>query len=251
MIIRAVIVEDELLSAELLEGMIQDHCPEVRIVGTAHDVSSAIGLILQETPDIVFLDIEMQTGSGFDVLHGLKHRTFKVIFTTAYDHYALKAIKFSAVDYLLKPIDVLELKDAVSKLTSSTEIGNDTKLDLLMRNLNQNKQEDFSISLSTLDGIEFVPIKSIIHMEANGPYTHFYFKDRPTLMISKNLKEYELMLADHGFYRVHNSHLINLSEVKKIIKSDGGYAIMNDDTSIAISPKKKDELMFLMNRKVL
>ncbi|HRI34305.1 MAG TPA: LytTR family DNA-binding domain-containing protein [Saprospiraceae bacterium] len=251
MIIRAVIVEDELLSAELLEGMIQDHCPEVRIVGTAHDVSTAIGLILQETPDIVFLDIEMQTGSGFDVLHGLKHRTFKVIFTTAYDHYALKAIKFSAVDYLLKPIDVLELKDAVSKLISSTEIGNDTKLDLLMRNLNQNKQEDFSISLSTLDGIEFVPIKSIIHMEANGPYTHFYFKDRPTLMISKNLKEYELMLADHGFYRVHNSHLINLSEVKKIIKSDGGYAIMNDDTSIAISPKKKDELMFLMNRKVL
>lgn len=199
MIIRAVIIEDELLSAELLEGMIQDHCPEIRIVGTAHDVSSAIGLILHETPDIVFLDIEMQTGSGFDVLHGLKNRSFKVIFTTAYDHYALKAIKFSAVDYLLKPIDVLELKDAVSKLISANEIGTDTKLDLLMRNLNQNKQEDFSISLSTLDGIEFVPIKSIIHMEANGPYTHFYFKDRPTLMISKNLKEYELMLADHGF----------------------------------------------------
>ncbi|MCI1267590.1 MAG: LytTR family DNA-binding domain-containing protein [Saprospiraceae bacterium] len=249
--IRAVIVEDEFLSAELLDGMIHDHCPEVRIVGIAHDVSTAIALITKETPDIVFLDIEMQTGSGFDVLHGLKNKSFKVIFTTAYDHYALKAIKFSAVDYLLKPIDVLELKEAVSKLLSSNEMGTESKLDLLMRNLHQNKLEDLSISLSTLDGIEFVPIKSIIHLEANGPYTHFYFKDRPTLMISKNLKEYEIMLADHGFYRVHNSHLINLSEVKKIIKSDGGYAIMKDDSSIAISPKKKDELMVLLNRKVL
>lgn len=249
--LRAVIVEDEILSAELLKGMVMDHCPEVQLVGMSHDVASSISMISGTKPDIVFLDIEMQTGTGFDVLQGLTDRSFKVIFTTAYDHYALKAIKFSAVDYLLKPIDVLELKEAVSKIQIRHENNAEDKLDLLMRNLLQTKQEDFSICLSTLEGIEFVPIRSIIHLEANGPYTHFYFKDRSKLMISKNLKEYEMLLSDHGFFRVHNSHLINLKEVKKIIKSDGGFAVMSDDASVAISPKKKDELMQLLNQKVL
>lgn len=197
--ITAVIVEDERLSAELLNNMLKDHCPELTIIGMAHEVEDAINLISDKKPDLVFLDIEMQTGTGFDVLQRLKNRSFKVIFTTAYDHYALKAIKFSAVDYLLKPIDILELKEAVSKIDSKIESKSEAKLDLLMRNLLQTKQEDFSISLSTLEGIEFVPIKSIIHLEANGPYTHFYFKDRMKLMISKNLKEYEMMLSEHGF----------------------------------------------------
>ncbi len=249
--LKAVIVEDELLSADLLKSMIQDHCPDVQVIGMSHEVSSSISMIANTNPDILFLDIEMQTGTGFDVLQSLANRRFKVIFTTAYDHYALKAIKFSAVDYLLKPIDVLELKQAVSKIRDNEENKSEAKLDLLMRNLLQTKQEDFSISLSTIEGIEFVPIKNIIHLEANGPYTHFFLKDRIKLMISKNLKEYELMLSEHGFFRVHNSHLINLREVKKIIKSDGGYAVMSDDASIAISPKKKDELMILLNQKIL
>lgn len=249
--ITAVIVEDERLSAELLNNMLKDHCTELTVVGIAHEVEDAIKLISDKKPELIFLDIEMQTGTGFDVLQRLTNRSFKVIFTTAYDHYALKAIKFSAVDYLLKPIDVLELKEAVSKIHTHAESKSEAKLDLLMKNLLQTKQEDFSISLSTLEGIEFVPIKSIIHLEANGPYTHFYFKDRMKLMISKNLKEYEMMLSEHGFFRVHNSHLINLREVKKIIKSDGGFAVMSDDASVAISPKKKDELMLLLNQKVL
>ena len=145
----------------------------------------------------------------------------------------------------------MELKEAVSKIDKLNENKSEARLDLLMKNLLQTKQEDFSISLSTLEGIEFVPIRSIIHLEANGPYTHFYFKDRAKLMISKNLKEYELMLSDHNFFRVHNSHMINIREVKKIIKSDGGFAIMSDDTSVAISPKKRDELMIMLSRNVL
>ncbi|MEI2696150.1 MAG: response regulator [Saprospiraceae bacterium] len=150
--ITAVIVEDERLSAELLNNMLKDHCPELTIIGMAHEVEDAINLISDKKPDLVFLDIEMQTGTGFDVLQRLKNRSFKVIFTTAYDHYALKAIKFSAVDYLLKPIDILELKEAVSKIDSKIESKSEAKLDLLMRNLLQTKQEDFSISLSTLEG---------------------------------------------------------------------------------------------------
>ncbi len=249
--IKAILVEDETLSADLLCSMIQDHCPSVQLLGMAHDVSSAVQLINSLKPDLIFLDIEMQTGTGFDVLHQLDSKNLKVIFTTAYDHYALKAIKFSAVDYLLKPIDVLELKEAVSKVDTSKEAVHSGQLDLLMKNLNNLRNKDFSISLSTMDGIEFIPIKQIIHLEANGPYTHFYIKDRAKLMISKNLKEYELMLAEHDFFRVHNSHLINLNEIKRIVKSDGGYAVMSDDTSIAISPKKKDELMSLIQKNVL
>ena len=141
--ITAVIVEDERLSAELLNNMLKDHCPELIIIGMAHEVEDAINLISDKKPDLVFLDIEMQTGTGFDVLQRLKNRSFKVIFTTAYDHYALKAIKFSAVDYLLKPIDILELKEAVSKINSKIESKSEAKLDLLMRNLLQTKQEDF------------------------------------------------------------------------------------------------------------
>ncbi|MBK9223286.1 MAG: response regulator transcription factor [Saprospiraceae bacterium] len=249
--ITAIIVEDERLSAELLQNMLKDHCPEVTILCIANEVKEAIQLITEKKPDLIFLDIEMQTGTGFDVLQGVKNIPLKIIFTTAYDHYALKAIKFSAIDYLLKPIDILELKEAVQKVITDKISKSENKLDWLLKNLASQKNDDYSISLSTLDGIEFVPIVNIIRLEANGPYTHFYLKNNQKLMISKNLKEYEMMLTDYGFFRIHNSHLINLKEVKKIIKTDGGSAVMSDDSHVSISPRKKDEFMTLIQQKVL
>jgi len=249
---KALIVEDEVRSRDFLKNLVAEFCPQLAIAATASNVEEAVELINTLSPDIVFMDIEMQTGTGFDVLQQVNKRNFHVIFTTAYDHYAIKAIRFSAVDYLLKPINLEELQFAVNKAIEGIqqkEEGN--KIELLIKNLRRPAGEDFSISLSTSDGIEFVQLATIIRLEANGPYTTFFMKDGRKIMVSKNLKEYELLLTDHGYFRVHNSHIINLKEVRKMVKTDGGYAVMNDDSMIAISPKKKDEFMQLMGQRLV
>lgn len=249
---KALIVEDEVRSRDFLRNLVAEFCPQITVDGMAANVEEAVAMINSQSPDIVFMDIEMQTGTGFDVLQQVKQRNFHVIFTTAYDHYAIKAIRFSAVDYLLKPINLEELQVAVAKAIDNIqqkEEGN--KIDLLIKNLKRPAGEDFSISLSTSDGIEFVQLSKIIRLEANGPYTTFFMKDGRKIMVSKNLKEYEMLLTDHGYFRVHNSHIINLKEVRKMVKTDGGYAVMNDDSMIAISPKKKDEFMQLMAQRLV
>ncbi len=250
--IKAVIIEDELHSRNFLNNLVAEFCPEITVAGMAASVEEAVKLIQQTEPQIVFLDIEMQTGTGFDVLQQLQKRNFHVIFTTAYDHYAIKAIKFSAVDYLLKPINLEELQAAVAKAIESIEqTTGENQLELLIKNLRRPAGEDFSISLSTSEGIEFIQLSNIIRLEASGPYTTFFMKDGRKIMVSRNLKEYEMMLTDHGFFRVHNSHIINLKEVRKMIKTDGGYAVMNDESMITISPKKKEEFMELMGQRLV
>ncbi|RYY60178.1 MAG: response regulator transcription factor [Chitinophagaceae bacterium] len=248
----AVIVEDEIRSREFLRSMVEEFCPQLQLLGTAANVQEAVALIDQVKPQIVFMDIELQTGTGFDVIEKVGDRNFHLIFTTAYDHYAIKAIKFSAVDYLLKPLNVEELQEAVIKATETIEQkSSGNKLDQLINNLKRPAGDDFSISLSTADGIEFVQLSTIIRLEANGPYTTFFMKDGRKIMVSKNLKEYELLLSEHAFFRVHNSHMIHLKEVRKMVKTDGGYAIMNDNSMIAISPKKREEFMQLMSRRLV
>lgn len=250
--IKAVIIEDELHSRNFLNNLVAEFCPEITVAGMAASVEEAVKLIQQTEPQIVFLDIEMQTGTGFDVLQQLQKRNFHVIFTTAYDHYAIKAIKFSAVDYLLKPINLEELQAAVAKAIENIEqTTGENQLELLIKNLRRPAGEDFSISLSTSEGIEFIQLSNITRLEASGPYTTFFMKDGRKIMVSRNLKEYEMMLTDHGFFRVHNSHIINLKEVRKMIKTDGGYAVMNDESMITISPKKKEEFMELMGQRLV
>jgi two-component system, LytTR family, response regulator len=249
---KALIVEDEVRSRDFLRNLVEEFCPQLAVQGTASNVEEAVAFINTQSPDIVFMDIEMQTGTGFDVLQQVKHRDFHVIFTTAYDHYAIKAIKFSAVDYLLKPINLEELQQAVAKAVEGLQqAAESNKIDLLIKNLRRPAGEDFSISLSTSEGVEFIQLSNICRLEANGPYTTFFMKDGSKIMVSKNLKEYEMLLSDHGFFRVHNSHMINLKEVRKMIKTDGGYAVMNDDSMIAISPKKKDEFVQLMAQRLV
>ncbi|HZH36113.1 MAG TPA: LytTR family DNA-binding domain-containing protein [Flavisolibacter sp.] len=250
--LKAIIVEDEVRSREFLKNLVEEYCPTVQVVAMAASVEEAIEAVNTRKPDLLFLDIELHTGTGFDVLQGVAYHNFSVIFTTAYDHYAVKAIKFSAVDYLLKPIDVDELQAAVQKV--SEKMQNNTSqqtLQLLLKNLQKPADTDFSITLATSEGLEFVPLQQIIRLEASGPYTHFYMKGGKKIMVSKNLKEYELLLGDHQFFRVHNSHIINMKEVKRMIKTDGGYAVMNDDSMITISPKKKDEFMQQMAQRLV
>ncbi|MDF2190381.1 LytTR family DNA-binding domain-containing protein [Paraflavitalea sp. CAU 1676] len=249
---KAVIVEDESMNSDFLQHLLVEFCPEIALAGTAAVLEDAVALIDRQQPQVVFMDIELQTATGFDVLQQVKHRDFEIIFTTAFDHYAIQAIKVSAIDYLLKPINFEELQTAVSKaLERLQDREKDHKLELLMKNIKRPSGEDFSISLSTSEGVEFVPLSQIMRLEAKGPYTTFFMKGGGHLMVCKNLKEYELLLTDHGFFRLHNSYMVNMKEVKKLVKADGGYAVMNDGTMIAISPRKKDEFMTLMAQRLV
>ncbi|MEO8117472.1 MAG: LytTR family DNA-binding domain-containing protein [Bacteroidota bacterium] len=241
---KAVIIEDEMHSREFLKNLLQEFHPELTVAGTAEDVQAAVKLIDLEKPRIIFLDIEMQAGTGFDVLQQIESYPCDIIFTTAYDHYAIKAIKFSAIDYLLKPIDIDELNKAIEKvLEKNKSTAAHTNIEMLLNNLKNIKAGNPTITLATSEGLEFVPVKNIIRVEAAGAYTTFHLKVGKKIMVSKNLKEYENLLEGHEFMRVHNSHVINLNEVKKFIKSDGGYIIMNDDSQVVLSPKKRDEFL--------
>ncbi|MCU0373900.1 MAG: LytTR family DNA-binding domain-containing protein [Chitinophagaceae bacterium] len=250
--LNVVIVEDEIRSRELLFNLLGQYCTDVKVTGMAATVEEAIGMINDRLPALVFLDIEMHAGTGFDVLMGVKQRNFQVIFTTAYDHYALQAIKFSAVDYLLKPIDVEELQAAVQKVQKrvQAQLSSQT-LEALMQNLGKKNPDEFSITLSTSEGLEFVQLTAIIRLEASGPYTSFFLKDGRRIMVSRHMKEFEQMLGDYGFFRLHNSYMINLKAVQRMVKSDGGYAIMTDGAMVPISPKKKEEFLDLINRRMV
>jgi len=250
--LKVVIVEDEIRSRELLFNLLGQYCGDVRVTGMAATVEEAVTLIDERLPSLVFLDIEMHAGTGFDVLMRVKERNFHVIFTTAYDHYALRAIKFSAVDYLLKPIDVEELQAAVQKVQKrvQAQVSSDS-LEALMQNLGKKNPEEFSITLSTSEGLEFVPLTSIIRLEASGPYTSFFLKDCRRIMVSRHMKEFEQMLSEYGFFRLHNSFMINLKAVQRMVKSDGGYAIMTDGAMVPISPKKKEEFLDLINKRMV
>lgn len=249
---KAIIVEDELHARQFLSNLITEYCPELTLLALASDVEEGVAAIKEHKPDIVFLDIEMQTGTGFDLLLQFPAPDFEVIFTTAYDHYAIKAIKFSAIDYLLKPIEIEELQQAVKKITDKkTSSGNQEALQMLLKNLQAPPKADPSITLATSEGLEFIPLQQIIRIEASGPYSYFFLKNNKKIMVSRNLKEYEMMLSDHGFFRAHNSHIINIREVKRMVKTDGGYAVMSDDSKIGISPKKKDDFMQQMSQRLV
>lgn len=238
--LRAIIVEDEKHSRETLKNLLEDFCEGVTVVGMANAVDDATVMIATMKPDVVFLDIELQSGTGFDILDRLREAPFEVIFTTAFDQYAIKAVKFSSLDYLLKPIDLDELKIAVEKAKKikDRETYNE-QLKILLKNIKQ-QPELSKICLSTFDGIEFVNIRDILYCEANGSYTDFKLNNGQKLLVSKHLKEYENLLAEHDFMRVHKGFLINLREVKKYVKSDGGYILMNNDDVVSISRDKKE-----------
>ncbi len=242
--IRAIIVEDEMHSRETLKNLVEEFCDDIQIVGLADSVPSAIDVIKKEKPDLVFLDIELQTGTGFDVLSALHDQYFEVVFTTAFEHYAIRAIKFSSIDYLLKPIDVDELQHAIEKVRQKkNENSYKEQLELLLQNIRHQPRENKRICLSTLEGIEFVSVKDILYCEASGAYTTFFLKGGRKILVSRNLKEYEMLLEENEFMRVHNSFLINLHEVKMFVKTEGGYILMNNQAQISISQKKRDIFM--------
>lgn len=249
MILKAVIIEDEKHSRETLRSMLEEFCKDVEVIAMAGTVDEAVKVLSIYSPDIVFLDIELQTGTGFDVLQQIKDPNFEVIFTTAFEKYAIKAIKFSSLDYLLKPIDLDELQKSVDK--ARTQLDTNVyreQLDTLMQSISRGSMRPEKICLATTAGMEFIAIQDIIVCKADGSYTSFLLENNETLLVSKHLKEYENLLAEHQFMRVHNSYVVNLKKVKKYVKSDGGHLIMSNDLQVNISPRKKDDLIEAMKR---
>ncbi|MEA1877885.1 MAG: LytTR family DNA-binding domain-containing protein [Bacteroidota bacterium] len=243
-LIHAVLVEDEDNSLEALEILLNKYCPDVQIDGRAQSVEEAIQIIDEIKPELVFLDIALPDGQGFEVLEGTNHTDFEVIFTTAYDQYALKAFEFSALDYLLKPINAEQLKQAVERfqeIRGQEDIGERVSvLKESLKNLNER------IILSSMDGFEVYKIVDIIRCEANGSYTTFFITGDRKVVTSKTLNNFERLLEDMPFVRVHSKHLVNLNYIKKYISGRGGYIVFEDGTQVDVSERKKKAFIKLM-----
>ncbi|HTJ49608.1 MAG TPA: LytTR family DNA-binding domain-containing protein [Cyclobacteriaceae bacterium] len=247
--VKCVIVDDELKSRESLKILLQDFCDNVEVCALCQNVAEAIEAIAEYKPDVVFLDIQMQRETGFDLLAKIKNIDFEVIFTTAYSEYAIKAFKFSAIDYLLKPIDIEELKKAVDKVEKKLNINISGRLEQLLQNLRPSAPQHFKLALPTSDGLIFVKVDTIVYCEANSNYTTIFTDDGKKHVVSRTLKEYEDMLEDHNFFRIHNSHIINLGSIKKYVRGDGGYVIMNNDVSLDVSKRRKEAFLSKLGAK--
>lgn len=246
--IRAIIIDDEKKSRETLSGLLERYCKDISVIAEADGYKSGMESIRWHKPDVVFLDIQMPDGSGFKILEDIEKIEFEIIFTTAYDQFAIKAIKYSALDYLLKPIVPDELTEAVNKLKSKKTKGKTSnKINVLLDNIKDSDDHVKRIILSTAEKIHIVEIDNIIRCESDNYYTRFYFTDGSKLLISKTLKEHEELLSDHNFIRPHKSHLINLKHIKSFNRSDGGSIIMNDGSKIPVSRRKKEKVIDIIN----
>jgi two-component system LytT family response regulator len=242
--IRAIVVDDEPYACQALQTLLKKHCPDVIVEAACHSALEAEKQIRTLNPQLVFLDIEMPHRNGFELLEQLKPTSFQVIFTTSYDQYAIKAIRFSALDYLLKPIDPQELKAAVAKVSQSTNTSFDpAQLQLLLQSIREPATSINRIALPTLEGLQMLVIDTILYCMANSNYTTFVMKDKKKLVISRTLKEVEEMLESHGFLRIHHSHLVNISAIEKYIRGEGGTVIMSDGEELDVSRSRKDSLL--------
>jgi two-component system, LytTR family, response regulator len=244
MTLTAVIIDDEANSVDVLKSLLSTYCPNVKVVGQADHAAAGRKLIGELSPDVVFLDIEMPFGTGFDMLDAMEHKNMSVIFVTAYDHYALKAIKYYAMDYLLKPVDIDELKLAVKKATEKKERQDFTSLPVnLLKNYLEKGLDNSKIALPMADGIQFVNRQEIIRCEACGNYTKIYLQENRTYLVARTLGEYEDLLSPYNFLRIHHAHLINLDHIEKYVRGEGGYVIMSDGAVVDISRRKKQDFL--------
>jgi two-component system, LytTR family, response regulator len=242
----AIIIDDEAKGRMALREKISSYCPEIQLLAEAANGKEGIDAIEKYHPRIVFLDIEMPGMSGFDMLNRLSAKNFHIIFTTAYNQYAIKAIKYAAFDYLLKPIDIEELKEAIGKIILMESDQTPQQLDLLRENLSHPKRKLNKLAIPTLDGLLFYNIEDIHFLEANSNYTNIIFNNGSKSLASKTLKDFEELLPADIFFRPHHSYIINLNFIKRYIKGDGGQIEMQNGTYIEVSRRKKEEFLQLM-----
>ncbi|GEP93989.1 LytR/AlgR family response regulator transcription factor [Chitinophaga cymbidii] len=244
--IKAIIVDDEQHCIDALRTMLQKKCPEVTVLAGVNSVAEAKQHIDELQPDLVFLDVEMPHQNGFELLKCYDKILFDVIFTTAYEQYALKAIKFNALDYLLKPFSVQDLQEALRKYHERRLNRQDAgiaPLEVFLQNMKTMQQTNKKIALPTINGLVFMPVQNIVRCESTGNYTKIFFTDRKQLLVSKPLKEFEELLTDVDFFRIHNSHLINLQQMESYIQGEGGFALMSDGTQVEVSRRRKADFL--------
>ncbi|NQV53462.1 MAG: response regulator transcription factor [Flavobacteriales bacterium] len=244
--IRTLIVDDEELARKNLEFILKDVCPQVEVVGVAANAKAAKKKIESENIDLLLLDIEMPNGSGFDLLESLEGQIdFKIIFITAYHEYALRAFKFSAVDYLLKPINSDELQAAIAKVQPGQDVESKEKIDTLIENISKKGGVMNKIALPSMEGLQFVELDDVIYCESQDNYTQFFLTDGKRIMVSKTIKHFEELLDPDRFFRVHRSNIINLRYIDKYVKGEGGYVVMKQGARIPVSRRRKEGFLQL------
>ena len=241
--IKAIIIDDEPYCCEILAAMLASDCPDVEVASICSNGAQGLTAIRQHSPDLVFLDVEMPKMNGFEMLEQLPQVNFELIFTTSYDQYALKAIRFSAIDYLLKPVDQEELQKAIQKVINRTQKPMSQQLEILMQKLHQPATPISRIALPTMEGLQMIAIDTIISCESDSNYTILFLKYNKKLIVSRTLKEIEELLEEHSFVRVHRCYLANLNEVEKYVKGEGGYLVMSDGSNIDVARNKKEVLL--------
>jgi two-component system, LytTR family, response regulator len=245
--IKAVIIDDESRGRATLQNLIGKYCPQVEICGEADGVTSGIELIVKTKPELVFLDVQMGDGSGFDLLENISNPSFRLIFVTAYDQYAIRAFRFSAIDYLLKPVNPDELVNAVKRATGTNPLAEvSKKLDVLLSNRSGLEK----IALASTEGIHLMKVRDIVRCESDSNYTTIFLCGGQKIVATKTLKEFDEILTPLNFFRIHQSHLVNLDYIVKYNKTEGGSVVMEDGNELPIARRRKDEFVdFLTQRK--
>lgn len=237
--IKAIIIDDEKDAVSFIKSLIEEYCEDVKVIGEANSAKEGYKTINELNPDLVFLDVEMPNGSGFDLLKKFEKIKFKIIFITAYNHYAIQAIKYSAMDYILKPIDIEEFTNAIEKVKQAINKEGDTfDYNILLENLKTTVPQ--KIAIPTGQGIEYINTREIIRIEADRSYSMIYLLNGNKILVSRGLREFQELLNGRNFFRAHNSHLINIEHVKLYAKQDGGFIRMIDDLMVAVSRSKKE-----------
>ncbi len=247
--IKAVIIDDEPAMQEINSRLLSENFPEIKMVGIADSVESGIRIIQKTNPDLVLLDIEIKGGTGFQILQQLQPYTFKVVFITAFNDFAIKAIKFSALDYIVKPTNEIEFQSAIKKAVNEIHKKSDHKIqvNVLMDSFRKEVQSK-KLVLKTSDSMHIIDVADILYCQSDNSYTTFFIRENEKIIVSKGLKEYADLLNEYGFFRPHQSYLVNLNHVKKIDKSDGGFIIMKNKKEIPVSLRQKKQLISLLEQ---
>ena len=247
-LIRTIIIDDEAHARETLTRLVSLHCPQIRLIGEADGVTSGLKIIRELHPQLVLLDVKMDDGTGFDLLREVGTVDFKVIFITAYEKFAIQAFRFAAVDFLLKPVNPEELIEAVRHAEILIQEHYTTQLQALEENFRTDIRQKRKVVLKTLESIHLVEVKNITLCESDGAYTIVHTIAGDKIMLSKNLREFDDMLCDSGFYRVHKSYLINLSHIIRFDKHEGGYIVLTGGENVPVSFRKREELLVLFEK---
>ncbi|MEO6721563.1 MAG: LytTR family DNA-binding domain-containing protein [Ferruginibacter sp.] len=247
--IRCILIDDEADSLEVMELLLKTYCPQVKIEAICNSAEQGIVAINKYRPDVVFLDIEMPNMNGFDMLEKFDELFFDVVFVTAYHQFAIKAFRYSALNYLLKPVDADDLVETIRRIEKSKAVPLKEQMELLMQSVSQTANQTISrIALTTSYGMLFVETKDIIYCKSDDNYTSVMMTGGKKILVSKTLREIDETLSGPDFYRIHNSYLINLGHIQKFVRGDGGYVVMDDDTTVSISRNRKQEFLDLFSK---